>query len=257
MSTNMNMSSLREVQQRAYRAIMWDENVVPMAAARLGVYRNNARETFRKSLAVTYPVVQRLVGERCFRGIAEHFMREFPSRGGDLGRFGAELATLLDICYRDTEFAYLADVARLEWACAEAETAAEALPLDLLQLETVAADEHPALRFAMRPPVRFVSSRFPVLRVWEANQSNDVVSVNLAAGAEHVLVTRRAAQVRLHRLDSATFAFARSLADGEPLADAHEAGCAAADDFDARAALVLLAGLDVLASFRSPSHGLD
>jgi hypothetical protein len=256
----MSTSSLREIQQRAYRAILWEENVVPMTvarAARLGVYRNNARETFRKTLAVTYPVVQRLVGEPCFRGIAGHFMREFPSRGGDLGRFGAELATLLDIYYRDTEFAYLADVARLEWACAEAEIAAEGFPLDLLQLAIVDVDEHPALRFAMRPPVRFVSSRYPVLRIWEANQGDDVAPVDLAAGADHVLVMRRAARVRLHRLDSATFAFARSLADGEPLADAHEAGRVAADDFDASRALVLLAGLDVLASFRAPSHGLD
>ncbi len=258
MSTNM--TSLREIQQRAYRAIVWDQNVVPMTAqraARLGVYRNNARETFRKTIAATYPVVQRLVGEPCFRGLAEHFMRDFPSRAGDLGRFGAELATLLDIYYRDTEFAYLADVARLEWACAEAETAAEALSLDLLQLAAVNEDEHAALRFAMRPPVRFVSSRYPVLRIWEANQGDDVEPVDLGAGAEHVLVMRRAAEVRLHRLDAATFAFARSLADGEPLADAHDAGCAADASFDARAALVLLAGLDVLASFRAPSHGLD
>jgi hypothetical protein len=260
MSMSMNTSSLREVQQRAYRAIVLGQNIVPITAlraARLGVYRNNARETFRKTLAVTYPVVQRLVGDACFRGIAEHFMREFPSRRGDLGGFGPELATLLEIYYRDTQFEYLADVARLEWACAEAETAAEALPLDLLQLESVAADEHPMLRFAMRPPVRFVSSRYPVLRIWEANQSGDVAPVDLAVGAEHVLVMRRAGHVRLHRLDSATFAFARSLADGEPLADAHDAGCAAAEDFDPRAALVLLAGLDVLASFRAPSHGLD
>jgi len=254
------MSSLREIQQRTYRAIVLEENVLPMTAlrsARLGVYRNNARETFRKTLAAAYPVLQRLVGELCFRGIAEHFMREFPSRAGDLGRFGAELAMLLDIYYRDTAFAYLVDVARLEWAVAEVETAADALPLDLLQLTAVAENEHPALKFAMRPAVRFVSSRHPVLSIWEANQVHDVVPVDLASGAEHVLVMRRGGGVRLHRLDSGAFAFARSLADGESLADAHDAGAAAAADFDARAALVLLARLDALAGFTSPSHGLD
>jgi hypothetical protein len=254
------MSSLREIQQRAYRAIVLQENALPLTAlrtARLDVYRNNARETFRKTLALTYPVVQRLVGEACFRGLAQHFMCEFPSRAGDLGRFGAELATLLDVYYRDTAFAYLADVARLEWACAEVETAADALPLDLLQLADVGEDEHAALRFALRPAVRFVSSRHPVLRIWEANQAADVVPVDLAAGAENVLVMRRGLQVRLHRLDSGTFAFARSLADGENLADAYDAGSAANDDFDAREARVLRAGLDVLASCRSPAHGFD
>jgi len=149
------MLSLREVQRRAYRAIVLEDNVLPLThsrAVRLDVYRNNARETFRKALSATYPVVQRLVGDACFRGIAAHFMREFPSRAGDLGRFGAELATLLDIYYRDTEFAYLADVARLEWACAEVETAADSAPFDLLELASVPENEHAGLRFALHTP---------------------------------------------------------------------------------------------------------
>jgi hypothetical protein len=254
------MISLREVQQRAYRAIVLEENVLPMTApraVRLGVYRNNARETFRKTLAATYPVVLRLVGDACFRGIAAHFMREFPSRAGDLDRFGSELATLLDVYYRDTEFEYLADVARLEWACAEVETAADSRPFDLIALEAVRDDDRSELSFAMQPAVRFVSSRYPVLSIWEANQAAEVQPVDLGAGAERVLVSRRASQIRLHRLDAGAFAFARSLADGEPLADAYDAGVSAAGDFDAPAALVLLAQLGVLAGFRAPTAGLD
>jgi hypothetical protein len=254
------MLSLREVQRRAYRAIVLEDNVLPLTrsrAARLDVYRNNARETFRKTLAATYPVVQRLVGDACFRGIAAHFMREFPSRAGDLGFFGAELATLLDIYYRDTEFAYLTDVARLEWACAEVETAADTAPFDLLELASVEEGEHAALRFALRPCVRLLSSRYPVLRIWHANQSNEVAPVDLASGGERVLVARRRNELRLEALDAGTFAFAQSLCDGESLEDALDAGCAASQGFDAGAALGLLARLDALAGFRSSTFGLD
>jgi putative DNA-binding protein len=254
------MLSLRETQQRAYRAIVLEENVLPLTrsrAARLDVYRNNARETFRKTLAATYPVVLRLVGDACFRGIAAHFMREFPSRAGDLGLFGAELATLLDIYYRDTEFAYLSDVARLEWACAEVETASGSAPFDLLELASVHEAQHAALRFAVRPCVRLVSSRYPVLGIWTANQRDDVSPVDLGAGGERVLVTRRGTALRLQALDAGTFAFAQCLADREPLADAFDAGCAAAKDFDPGAALTLLVQLDALAGFRTSSIGID
>ncbi len=254
------MLSLREVQRRAYRAIVLEDNVLPLTRsreARLAVYRNNARETFRKTLAATYPVVQRLVGDACFGGIAAHFVREFPSRAGDLGLFGAELAMLLDIYYRDTEFAYLADVARLEWACAEVETAADSAPFDLLELASVQEHEHAALRFALRPCVRLLSSRYPVLRIWHANQAEDVAPIDLANGGERVLVARRGAELRLEALDAGTFAFAQSLADGEPLADALDAGCAADRSFDASAALGLLARLDALAGFRTSTFGLD
>jgi hypothetical protein len=256
------MPSLRELQQTAYRAIVREEGgasfpplVRPSAfnAARLGVYRNNARETFHKTLAATYPVVQRLVGELCFRGLARSYSSDFPSRSGDLSAYGAELPTLLEIYYRDTAFAYLADVARLEWACAEAETAANGVALDLSHLARVPADDCAQLRVALRAPVRLVSSRFPVFSIWEANQGDDVEPVALSRGAEHVLVTRAKAGVRLYRLDARTFAFARSLADGEALADAVDAGEAAGDAFDVTEALGALAQLDVLAGFRLPA----
>lgn len=255
------MLSLREIQQRALRAIVLEEDdaIVPFvrhgrsAAARLEVHRNNARETFRKTLAATYPVVLRIVGEQCFRGLARVYQHDFPSRSGDLGAYGAELPMLLEVYYRDTAFAYLADVARLEWACAEAETAADGVPLDLATLAGVAADDCARLRFTLRAPVRFVSSRFPVFAIWEANQSADVEPVALSRGAEHVLVTRSESGVQLYRLDAATFAFARSLADGDSLADAAEAGEAADPGFDLREALATLARLNVLAGFRLPA----
>jgi hypothetical protein len=80
-----------------------------------------------------------------------------------------------------------------------------------------------------------------------------VPAVALARGAEHVLVARGREGVRLHRLDAGTFAFARSLADGDSLEDAATAGEAAAEAFALADALKALAELDVLAGFRLPA----
>jgi hypothetical protein len=255
------MPSLRELQQRAYRAIVLEEDgvFVPWTgaarggAARLAVYRNNVRETFHKTLAVTYPVVRRLLGELCFRGMARAYQREFPSRCGDLGSYGAELPTLLEIHYRDTRFAYVADVARLEWACADADTAAESVPFDVASLAAVASADCAQIRFTLRAPARLVGSRFPIFTIWQAHQEDDVTPVALSRGAEHVLVMRETDGVRLYRLDAATFAFARSLADGESLEDAACAGEAAATNFVLQDALQMLTQLNVLAGFRLPA----
>jgi hypothetical protein len=259
------MRSLRDVQLAAYRAIVLEEDgmLTPVVrdsarvGARLAVYRNNARETFHKTLAVTYPVVRRLVGELCFRGLSRSYQRDFPSRSGDLSRYGAELPTLLEVYYRDTEFDYLADVARLEWACAEAETAADSVPFSLLDLTRVPADDCALLRFRFHAPVRLLSSRYPVFSIWQANQSDAVPAIALASGAEHVLVTRARDGVQLHRLDAGTFALARSLADGESLEEAAGAGAAATDAFVLADALKTLAQLDVLAGFRLPADEVD
>jgi hypothetical protein len=97
--------------------------------------------------------------------------------------------------------------------------------------------------------VRLVSSRFPIFSIWEAHQRDEVEAVPLSIGPEHVLVTRRH-ELQLYKLDTGTFAFARSLADGESLADAVSAGEAAVPDFAVDEALGTLARLDVLAGFR-------
>ena len=252
------MLSLRELQQKTYRAVVLEDagSSGSFNAARLDVYRNNARETFHKTLLATYPVLRRLVGEQCFRGLARSYSHDFASRSGDLGRYGAELPTLLEIYYRDTAFAYLADVARLEWACAEADTAADGLPFDLLSLAQVPADDCTRLRFTLRAPVRLLSSRFPIFSIWEANQADDVEHVALSRGAEHVLVTRRRGTVQVYRLDAATFALARSLADGDSLADAATAA-EQAGRFSLKEALKTLAQLDVLAGFRVPDDEVE
>ena len=73
------MSSLRSLQERSYRAFLLGdaEPLVPELMSReipapisIQVYQNNARETYRKALEASYPVVERLVGEECFRGLA-------------------------------------------------------------------------------------------------------------------------------------------------------------------------------------------
>jgi hypothetical protein len=89
------MPSLRELQQHAYRAIVLDDEaavrVGTLNPARLGVYRNNARETFHKTLSGR---------PKARRGLARSYSTDFPSRSGDMGAYGAELPTLLEIYYR-------------------------------------------------------------------------------------------------------------------------------------------------------------
>jgi hypothetical protein len=249
--------SLRDFQQRTYRAIALEEDLAlpfggtsPRRVTGLAVYRNNARETFRRTLATTFPVIEQLVGDDCFRTLALTFARQSPSRAGDLALFGAEFPSMLDVFYRDTSFAYLRDVAALEWAQAEAEIAGGAAALDPLALQQIAPDSYGDLRFVLQPSVRLLASRYPVLSIWQAHQVRPIGRVSLDAGSEHVLVLRRSGAVRLYRLEAGAFAFARALADGETLADAHDAGLAVARPFDFAAALDTLVGLGALAGFR-------
>ena len=229
------MNSLREIQHRCYRAFLYEETsqVVPdlvsneiPAPARVQVYQNNAREAFRKTLAAAYPVIERLVGEDCLRGLALRYMREHRSVSGDLQGFGVAFPTFLAEIYGDTDYAYLPDVAALEWAFESVQLERESEPMDLERLRKIASEDHPRLRFELSTGTRLVSSPYPILAIWRANQPGNDATVDLSTGPEHVAVLRRGDDVEMHLLSAEAFALAREIQNGRSLGEA----CDALDD---------------------------
>jgi Putative DNA-binding domain len=203
-------------------------------AARLRVYRNNSREGFVTTLRAAYPVLERLVGEDYFRQLASTYREQFPSPSGNLHHVGERLPGFLARRYAATEFAYFADVARLEWALQEVLVAADHPPLDAARLQSVPADEFARLSFVLHPAAHLVSSPFPVVTIWSANQpgADPGQTIDLGSGAEHVLLLRTRDDVRFERLDAAQFAFLACLQRGATLVDAID-GSDAGDTGDA------------------------
>ena len=189
---------------------------------RLEVYRHNVAENLHGALAATYPVVQRLVGRPFFREAARRFARASPSASGDLNGFGEEFAPFLGSDAHAQSLPYLADVARLEWACHESHRASEAGPFDFAALARVAAELHGEIRFVAHPAVRLVESPYPIEALWEANQPERDGSPGRDAGPDHVLVHREDHRVRVRRVERAEWVFLTRLAGGATLARACE-----------------------------------
>lgn len=242
------MPSLRELQQRFYDAVA-SADADPLAAsirsnaigaaARIAVYRNNAREGFRKALLADYPVTEQLVGAECFRGLARAYLSEHPSRSGDLQGFGHELPAFLDSHYGGGEFAYLGDVARLEWAVAEALVAPDAEPASLNVLASIGAERLEALGLLLHPALRVVRSPYPILRIWRQHQAGTDVQdrIDLSAGGEAVVVLRNGERIELRSASDAEWSFLAALARSATLGDAVDAALAADLGFDLQRAL--------------------
>ena len=65
-------------------------------------------------------MVEKLVGEGFFRYAASQFIRQYPSKSGDLNEFGYEFPEFLETFEPAAKLNYLPDVARLELAYHEA-----------------------------------------------------------------------------------------------------------------------------------------
>ncbi len=255
------MSSLRSLQEQCYRAFLRGDaepllaelvsRKIP-APISIQVYQNNARETYRNALRASYPVVERLVGEDCFRGFALQYMRNYPSTSGDLQDYGAALPDFLAELYTASEFAYLPDVARLEWAVEEVQLNRESEPLDLVALSHVDSGRRADVRFRRSASARLICSPYPILSIWTTNQPGQEAEVDLRSGAEHVVVRRHAGSVELNLIDSVASSLAAHLDDAATFGEAAKAldsEFADEPNYDLAAALQLLASTGLLAGF--------
>jgi hypothetical protein len=223
---------------------------------RLGFYRTNVFENFRKALRASYPVVEQLVGAGYFRVLSDEYVRRFPSRDGDVGRHAEDFPQFLSghACARSLP--YLADVARLEWRMEESFNEADHAPLDLQRLSTVAAEHCGSLRFLLAPSCRLLSSIFPVDRIWALCQpGGDTKSeVNLEAGRVDLLIRRSDYAVIVEPLSAADYAMLTALSSGYDFGRAFDYARSLGEAFDPAAFLQRHVLSGVLVDFTVPAE---
>lgn len=218
------MDSLREL-QRSFAAALHDSSgscaVTP--AANLEIYRNSTRVNFRNALAGTFPVLVKRVGEDYFRQLAHHYRARFPSRSGDLHWVGRDFAAFLDVHLASGEYAWLADLARIEWARAECSIANELPAAGAEVFATFAPEQLEDLVFTLQPALRLVSSAFPVFSVWLGNQAENASPVDQSLGNECGMIRQHANLVEVARLPPDLFSFLTATAGGATLGAAMSA----------------------------------
>ena len=212
------------------RHLVRDDGMAP--EERVQVYLNNHRVGSLATLQATYPVIERLGGSDWFSQSAAQFLAQFPSRSGDLQHLGEQYPDFLRVHLAETDYAYFADVAALEWAYQLALTAADRAPADLGVLHGVGADDYARLLFVARPAVRLIESRYPIFAIWHANQSS---------AADHV---------ELRELSPGTFHLLQQFQRGATLGAAAASMATEAPEFDLEVCLREVIGLEAIADIK-------
>ncbi|TWB43276.1 HvfC/BufC N-terminal domain-containing protein [Nitrospirillum pindoramense] len=223
----------------------------PLANA--GLHRDNILGGLATVLAASFPVLHRLVGEACFTGLAQAYVRHQPPREAPLSRYGTGFPAWLAGQEVARQLPYLADVARLEAAWTHAYHAPEADPLDPAAL-TALGDAVEDAAWRLHPSHRFITSPWPVDRIWRANQPDaGDGAVDLGTdGDTHLLVVRPAAEVLLIRLRPGAFALLMALGAGLSLSTAWNNALALDADFDLEHELTGLLAVQVFTGVELP-----
>jgi hypothetical protein len=213
------MASLREL-QHSFAAALRDPSVAcaVLPPANLAIYRNNASGGFHTALALTFPVLRRRVGEDYFRQLVHEYRQRFPSASGDLHWVGRQFAGFLND-HLSGDYAWLADLARLEWSRAECLVAVELPVISANALARFSAHEFEHLIFGLQPALRLHSSSYPVFTVWLANQADNAPPVNQSLGSEQGMVRPRVDSPDVRPLDAPLVSFLCALQARHPLGE--------------------------------------
>ena len=229
---NAAAPSLLEL-QRAVSAGLADGEQLPAAfgalvdgidaAERLSIYRNTSVSTLTTALRLTYPAVQKLVGDEFFEGAARVFIEGHPARSAWLDQYGQGFGAFLAQFPPASSLPYLPDVAELEWAVSRALHAPDAIPIDLAQLAALPATASASLRLLAHPALSLVRANAPADAIWHAVLDGDdaaLGAIDPADGPVYLLVERRESSVCLQHLGEAAWRFTAALCAGTPLSAA-------------------------------------
>jgi Putative DNA-binding domain len=188
----------------------------------LSIYRNNMLITLMDTLAVTFPVVRRLVDPRFFEYASQTFISgNLPSKPC-LAEYGSEFPSFLALFPPAAEVPYLSDVASLEWAISRVMRSEIEPEISLDSIVNIETD--PAkIRLRIGTSVRYLASVYPIHQIWLANRSDiEPAEMHLSRKREHLQI-RQTDSLELQCLPPAVWLFRALIADGGELGAAAEA----------------------------------
>ncbi len=225
-----DMRPLAHAQQSFRRGVLQARLQVPAAVAglpgpsrerRFSVYRNNVKASLVAALKAKFTVIERLVGEEFFEATALVFVERHPPRSPVLAEYGGGFASFLEVFEPAADLPYLPDVARLEWARHRAFHAADATPVAIDRLATLAADDLHDTRLTLHPATAVAASPWPIVSIWTTNTFDaETRRIGPDHAGEIALITRPQDDVLVNVLPPGSDLLIAALREGRALGTA-------------------------------------
>ncbi len=137
----------------------------------LSIYQQNLQMTAARSLSISYPVLQQMVGEQAIFILAQRLLAWEKPVTGDWADWGSQLGQVIENSELAIEHPYLADIARLEWALhLSGRRALTTFDRTRLPLLTEVDPEH--LTIKLQPSLAVLESPFPVQPMWQLHRDS-------------------------------------------------------------------------------------
>jgi len=138
----------------------------------MGIYQHSAIANTINTLSLSYPVIEKLVGQDFFKAMCrEYILKNWPE-SGNMDDYGQSFSQFLAEYEQAKQLSYLEDVARLEWLFHQSALADDSYNFDWSTLAKVAEADILKLNFLLSPSVKIIHCDVPVDKIWQMNQPN-------------------------------------------------------------------------------------
>ena len=219
------------------------------AAARITIYRNNVMHSLTEAVGDLYPVVKRLMGDDCFRGVAAEFVRAYPPSQASLSFYGGEFVDFITQHAACAHLHYLRDVARIEWCYHCAFHAPDVPVLSITDLQQVDEQQLGEAVLIAHSSLYLCDSAWPVDVIWEANiqESTEVIHLDEYTPCQ-LAIYRNGLHVNVISLTLSCFTFLQNLVQGYTIENAWVATEAPLDELGPQ--LGYLLGLNLFSGIK-------
>lgn len=137
----------------------------------LSIYQRNLTANAIGALTITFPTVLTLIGEEVFSYAVERLIKQDPPSAGDWGEWGGGFPEVLKNLSALQAFPYVVDIARLDFLLHRIGRDKDS-ELDMDSISLLASTDLDELRVVLNPSISLLPSEFPVVDIYNANQTS-------------------------------------------------------------------------------------
>lgn len=165
------------------------------ADERMQIYRNNFIISLSEVLEATYPMLNALLGEECFKQVARQHVLDSPLEYGDVSHYGEHFDQTLERFPSVVSAApYCLEVARYEWHIDLAQQLSNQINSDqnllpLAQLAQLSEQQHQLIQLHLKPGVLAFHSRYALFSLQRAIEQDDFSNLTLEQAEQGVIAS--------------------------------------------------------------------
>jgi hypothetical protein len=188
----------------------------------LAIYQRNLKAHAINALQISFPTVNKLIGDEIFSHTAQQLLKQDPPNAGDWGLWGEQFPKLLKQLTALQDFAYVADMGQLDLLLHLLGREKDN-ELNMSTMSLLGSCELDQIRIVLNPAIKLIVSEFPIIDIYNANHCltsqveqylNDAKQKLVEGLGQTALLYRPEFKPLVRSVDSSEYAWLRLIQQG-------------------------------------------